>query len=151
MVHIFQPKLINKPYDDPALFIELFGKSHSYLVDAGDISRLSNKAILKIKKLFITHTHMDHFYGFDRILRTFLGKEKILKVYGPKHIIKNVEGRLKGYTWNLVENYTKNFTIEVCEILNNKINKAVFKCKKKFKRENNVQLFIDSKIKEVTL
>ena len=135
MVHIFQPKLINPPYKDPGLFISLFGKKYSYLIDAGDLSKLSNKDILKIDKLFITHTHMDHFYGFDRILRTFLGKEKHLKVFGPKNIIKNINGKLQGYTWNLVENYNTDFTVEVFEILNTKIKKAVFKCKKKFKLE----------------
>jgi len=72
MVHIFQPRLINNPNKDPGVYISLFGKKYSYLVDAGDLSKLSNKDILKIEKLFITHTHMDHFYGFDRILRTCL-------------------------------------------------------------------------------
>ncbi len=135
MVHLFQPKLLNGHFGDPVVVVSLFGKSNIYLIDLGDISRLSNKDVLKIDKIFISHTHMDHFYGFDRVLRTFLGKEKVLKIYGPKNIIKNVKGKLEGYTWNLVENYSTNFIIEVFEILTTKIKKARFQCKKKFKIE----------------
>ncbi len=134
--HLFIPKLVNGPYNDNALLLSLFGKSYSYLVDAGDISKLSNRDILKINRIFISHTHMDHFYGFDRILRTLLGKPKILQVYGPKNIIKNVHGKLNGYTWNLVDNYSEDFIVECFEIYNNKMKRAIFSCKKKFKIEN---------------
>jgi ribonuclease Z len=135
MVHLFQHKILNGAFGDPALYISLFGKSYSYLVDLGDIFRLSNKQVLNIKSIFVTHTHMDHFYGFDRVIRTFLGKNKRLSVFGPKNIIKNVHGKLQGYTWNLVENYNTNFTVEVFEIYNTKMKRAIFKCKKKFKKE----------------
>ena len=135
MVHLFQPKLLNGHSGDPVVLVSLFGKSNIYLIDIGDISKLSNKDVLKINKIFVSHTHMDHFYGFDRVLRTFLGKEKYLQVFGPKNIIKNIKGKLEGYTWNLVDNYKTNFTIEVFEILATKINRAKFQCKKKFKLE----------------
>ena len=103
MVHLFQPKLLNGHSGDPVVLVSLFGKSNIYLIDIGDISKLSYKDVLKINKIFVSHTHMDHFYGFDRVLRTFLGKEKYLQVFGPKNIIKNIKGKLEGYTWNLVD------------------------------------------------
>ena len=135
MVHLFQHRLLNGKYGDPIVHLSLFGKNFSYLIDLGDVSRLSNKHLLTVKSIFVTHTHMDHFYGFDRVLRTFLGKEKVLKIYGPKNIIKNVSGKLEGYTWNLVENYNNNFIIEVFEIYKTKMKRARFACKKKFRKE----------------
>ena len=49
---------------------------------------------------------MDHFIGFDApLLRVALGRGKTLRLYGPPGLIANVEGKLHGYTWNLVDGY----------------------------------------------
>ncbi len=135
MPSLFQHKLLNGAYGDPVLYINLFSKSYSYLIDLGDISVLNNKEILKIKRVFVSHPHMDHFFGFDKLLRIFLGKDKKVEIYGPPPIIKCVEGKLKGYVWNLVDNYKTNFTIVVNEIYPKKILKAEFRCKEKFKKK----------------
>ncbi len=134
MPSLFQHKLLNGAYGDPVLYINLFSKSFSYLADLGDISNLNNKEILKIKKVFVSHPHMDHFFGFDKLLRIFLGKDKTVEIFGPEPIIKCVEGKLKGYVWNLVDNYKNNFTIIVNEIHHRKMYKAEFRCKEKFKK-----------------
>ena len=134
MPSLFQHRLLNGAYGDPVLYVNLFSKSYSYLVDLGDISCLNNKEILKIKRVFVSHPHMDHFFGFDKLLRIFLGKDKCVHIYGPKPIIKCIEGKLKGYVWNLVGNYKNNFTIKVYEIHPRKIVKAEFRCKEKFKK-----------------
>ncbi|HJO61635.1 MAG TPA: MBL fold metallo-hydrolase, partial [Desulfobacterales bacterium] len=54
------------------------------MFDLGDICSLLPRNILKITHVFITHTHMDHFIGFDKLMRIFLGREKMLHFYGPK-------------------------------------------------------------------
>ena len=146
MAHIFQPKLLNGHYGDPVVHLSLFGKNYSYLIDLGDISKMTNKEVLSLKGIFISHTHMDHFYGFDRVVRTFLGKNKVLKIFGPKNIIKNVNGKLQGYTWNLVDNYKTDFIVEVFEIYNQKIRRAKFRCKKKFKKEELKDITIKNSV-----
>jgi ribonuclease Z len=59
---------------------------------------------------------MDHFIGFDRLLRLFLGREQQLYLYGPQGFLKNVEGKLAGYSWNLVKHYSNLFTLNVTEV-----------------------------------
>jgi ribonuclease Z len=48
---------------------------------------------------------MDHFIGFDRFLRIVLTHPKTIRFYGPPGLIRNIEGKLAGYTWNLTEDY----------------------------------------------
>jgi len=59
---------------------------------------------------------MDHFAGFDQLLRRLLGREKTLGVYGYKGIIDAVEHKLRAYTWNLIEGYDGNLVFCVTEI-----------------------------------
>ncbi|GAB4431401.1 MAG: ribonuclease Z [bacterium] len=124
MKSLFKSYLVNEPYKDPAVYIELFGRKECFLLDLGDISRLSTRKILKISRIFVTHTHIDHFFGFDTVLRLFLGKSEPLHIYGPKNIIKNVKGKLAGYSWNLIKEYPLN--IYVHEITRNTIKTALF-------------------------
>jgi len=100
----FLPRLVNGPFDDPVLFVPFRYENRAFLFDLGEIYQLTSREILKVTHIFVTHTHMDHFAGFDRILRIFLGRNKDLYLYGPPGFIQNVEGKLAGYTWNLVEN-----------------------------------------------
>ena len=93
------------------MLIPFLFEKRALIFDLGDIHSLSTRDILKISHIFITHTHMDHFVGFDRVLRLFLGREKNLYMYGPEGFIKNVEGKLAGYSWNLVGNFSNSFFI----------------------------------------
>ena len=112
----FLPRLVNGPFDDPGLFIPFVLEKRAIIFDLGDIYSLSARDILKISHVFISHTHMDHFIGFDRLLRLFLGREQHLYLYGPKGFLKNVEGKLAGYSWNLVEHYSNLFALNVTEV-----------------------------------
>jgi len=112
----FHPRLVNGPFEDPALFIPFFFENRALLFDIGDLHPLAPKEILKITHAFVTHTHMDHFVGFDTLLRTFLGRNKVLHVFGPPNFLRNVEGRLGGYTWNLVKSYDKRFILKATEV-----------------------------------
>jgi len=75
--------------------------------------------------VFVSHTHMDHFIGFDRLLRIALGRGKTLRLYGPPGLIANVIGKLHGYTWNLVDGYP--LTIEVREFHPRQVRSALFR------------------------
>ncbi len=139
----FHPRLINGPFDDPGLFIPFFFSKRALVFDLGDMHALSSKDILKISHAFITHTHMDHFIGFDRLLRLMLGRKKTLHLYGPEGFIKNVEGKLSGYTWNLVENYDNHFLLNVFEILPDRIIGNTYGCTDRFQpiQEPFIRLF----------
>ena len=112
----FLPRLVNGPFDDPGLFIPFLLEKRAIIFDLGDIYSLSTRDILKISHIFISHTHMDHFIGFDRLMRLFLGREQQLYLYGPEGFLKNVEGKLAGYSWNLVKHYSNLFALNVTEV-----------------------------------
>ena len=112
----FYPRLVNGPFDDPGLFIPFLFEKRAILFDLGDIYTLSARDVLKISHVFISHTHMDHFSGFERLLRICLGREKRLCFYGPEGFLRNLEGKLAGYSWNLVDNFTHQFIIQATEV-----------------------------------
>lgn len=128
----FYPRFINGPFGDPGLFIPFLFERRAFFVDLGDISSVSPRDLLKVTHLFITHTHMDHFVGIDKLIRIFLGRDKNLFAYGPRGFLKNIEGKLAGYSWNLAKDYKTNFTIHATEVCEEKVITKTFICKKRF-------------------
>lgn len=136
----FCPRLVNGPFDDPGLYIPFGFQHRAFMFDLGDISALSSKDILKISHVFVTHTHMDHFAGFDRLLRLMIGRDKTLYLYGPRGFIENVEGKLAGYTWNLVKNYTESLVLEIAEIDTHTVIRRKYPCNNRFKAWEEPQI-----------
>ncbi len=130
------PRLVNGPFEDPVLFIRFQFQNKAILFDLGDIHALSTRDILKLSHVFVSHTHMDHFTGFDRLLRIFLGREKQLQLYGPRGFIRNIEGKLGGYQWNLVDNFTNRFSIKVTEIRMDRHLTMTYRCQNRFKPDS---------------
>ena len=128
----FVPRLINDPFGDPALFIPFLFQHRAILFDLGDLSPLSSRDILKTTHVFVTHTHMDHFIGFDRLLRLFLGREHTLHLYGPKGFLKNVEGKLAAYSWDLVQNYDARLTLMAAEVQPDRLVRCRYGCENAF-------------------
>ena len=128
----FLPRLVNGPFDDPGLFIPFVFKKRAIIFDLGDIHSLSSRDILKISHVFISHTHMDHFIGFDRLLRLFLGREQQIYLYGPEGFLKNVEGKLAGYSWNLVSHYSNVFVLSVTEVHADHMITRNYACRNRF-------------------
>jgi ribonuclease Z len=83
------------------------------LFDLGHNDGLGPTRLLRAGDIFISHTHMDHFIGLDTLLRIALARGKTLRFFGPPGLIDNVQGKLRGYTWNLVDGYP--LTLEVRE------------------------------------
>ena len=129
----FHPRLVNGPFGDPALFVPFLFEKRALLFDMGDLQRLPAKEILKLTHGFVTHTHMDHFVGFDPLLRTFLGRQKTFHVFGPPNFLQNIEGKLASYTWNLVENYNHGFSLKATEVHPTHTISQIYECKKRFK------------------
>lgn len=135
----FLPRLVNGPFDDPALFIPLRNEKRALLFDLGDITALASREVLKLSHIFVTHTHMDHFIGFDRVLRLLLGRDKDLYLYGPQGFLKNLAGKLAGYCWNLVENYENRFILHAVELHPDRALCCSYSCHKRFAPEGGIR------------
>lgn len=131
----FHPRLVNGSFEDPVLFVPFLFENRAILFDLGDIYALGPRDILKISHVFVSHTHMDHFAGFDRLLRLLLGREKRLILFGPAGFIRNVEGKLAGYSWNLVENFRNHFSLQVTEVCPDGQTSMRYLCRQKFSPE----------------
>lgn len=132
----FLPKLINNPLGDPGLMVEILNERRFLLFDLGDLSNISSGDLLKVSYVFVSHTHIDHFIGFDRLLRVIFGREKTIHLFGPKNFISNVEGKLAGFTWNLVDRYNESVTLEVTEVQSDRLLKARFSAIDQFKKKD---------------
>ena len=113
---MFTAHLINDPFGDPGVYIEFKYRRSALLFDLGDIHHLSPRKLLKIRHIFISHTHMDHFIGFDHLLRICLGRDLHISLFGPPGFHQQIENRINAYTWNLVENYMNDFALHVTEL-----------------------------------
>jgi ribonuclease Z len=89
-----------------------------------------------VSDVFISHAHMDHFAGFDRLLRVCLGRAKGVRLYGPPQFLDRVEHKLASYTWNVVQNYAADFTVTAHELLpDGRTRIAHFGSRSRFARE----------------
>ena len=124
MTPSFSPHLINDLFDDPGLFVEIRWSRRALMFDLGENTSLTPTSLLRVQDIFLSHTHMDHFIGFDRLLRVALGRGKRIRLYGPPGLITNIQGKLQGYTWNLVDGYP--LGLEVREFHPDRIEQATF-------------------------
>ena len=132
----FHPQPINDPFGDPGIYIEFMFEKRAILFDLGDLSALPPRKLLRVSDVFVTHMHMDHFCGFDRLLRTSLGRERTLRLYGPSGLVEAVTHKLAAYTWNLVQNYTTDLTLSVTELVSPAQQRTVeFHCRSRFRGE----------------
>ncbi|MCM5663031.1 ribonuclease Z [Galbibacter mesophilus] len=81
-------------------------KNHIFLIDCGEGTQVQLRRqkikFVRVKHIFISHLHGDHFFGLPGLLSTFrlLGREAPIHVYGPKGIKKAVTTMLKvGHAW----------------------------------------------------
>ena len=133
MPPLVSPFLVNEASGDPALFVPFAYDRFAYLFDIGDISHLSPRNLLKTSHVFVTHTHMDHFVGFDSLLRILLGRDKTLHLFGPEGFLANVEGKLGGYSWNLVDNYSNPLLLNVSELTDIYLIQRTLSCQQQFR------------------
>jgi len=132
----FLPTLVNRPFDDPGLYLDFLFARRAVLFDLGDLAPLGARKLLRISDVCISHTHIDHFIGFDRMLRIMLGRDKSVHLFGPPGILRQVECRLASYSWNLIGSYPTEFTLIVTELYPDRTGlRARFSSKRAFARE----------------
>src|SRR5690349_3407587 len=124
MTPSFSSYLVNDCFGDPGVYVEVRWSKRALLFDLGQNDSLGSTRLLRTTDIFVSHTHMDHFIGFDAVVRVALGRGKTLRLYGPPGLIGNVHGKLRGYTWNLVDGYP--LTIEVREFWPQEMRQAAF-------------------------
>jgi ribonuclease Z len=113
---LLHPSLVNGRSGDPALYVETLFEKRAILFDLGDISNLPPRKVHRLEQVFVSHTHIDHFIGFDRLLRLLVGREKTVMLYGPQGFIDHVHHKLQAYQWNLVDRYVSDLVFLVTEI-----------------------------------
>lgn len=75
--------------------------NHLFLIDCGEGTQVQLRKnrikFSRIKHIFISHLHGDHFYGLVGLVSTFrlLNREKELHIYGPKGIKEIITLQLK--------------------------------------------------------
>ncbi len=110
------PRLLNGRFGDPAVYVEALHLRDAVLLDCGDITALGARHLLRLGALAVSHAHMDHWAGFDRLLRLLVGREKTLAVVGPEDLAARLFHRLQGYTWNLAGRIAADLAFEVTEV-----------------------------------
>jgi ribonuclease Z len=143
----FLHSLVNNPFEDPSLYIRIMHEKRAFLFDIGNISSLGPGDLQKITDVFVTHTHIDHFIGFDMLIRALLRRDTPLRIYGTSNIVDCVEGKLKGYTWNLIKEYP--LKIQVFSVDGNSMISSCFYAENRFRRiDNQVSQFNGILLKE---
>lgn len=81
-------------------------RGHLFLIDCGEGTQVALRRqkikFARIRHIFISHLHGDHFFGLPGLISTFrlLGREAPLFIYGPKGIKEAVTLMLKvGRSW----------------------------------------------------
>ena len=136
---LFHPCLVNGRYGDPTVYVETLFEKRSLLFDVGEIASLSPRRIRRIDQVFVSHAHIDHFVGFDHLLRLLVGHEKSVQLFGPPGFAERVFHKLQAYRWNLVESYPTDLVFVVSELeTTNSISTTWFRLRKAFAAEPSV-------------
>jgi ribonuclease Z len=107
---------VNGRFGDPAVYVGALHRAQALLFDLGELLPLSARDLLRIDHVFVSHMHMDHFIGFDRLLRVNVGRDKQVTLIGPSGLAKAVEHKLQAYTWDLVERYKTDLVFDVIDV-----------------------------------
>ncbi len=133
---LFEPRLVNGAFGDPGLYVDFRDERRALLFDLGDIAVLPPRKLMRLSEVFVTHAHMDHFAGFDPLLRVILGRKSGLTLSGGPGFIGQVEHKLRAYTWNVVERYDE-LVLDVREVgIDGRGQRARFSSRSRFARES---------------
>ncbi|MGC6432532.1 MAG: ribonuclease Z [Jejuia sp.] len=99
-------------------------KNHMFLIDCGEGTQVQLRRhkvkFNRIKHIFISHLHGDHFYGLVGLVSTFrlLTREADLHIYGPKGIKEAITLQLKlADSWTNYNLFFHELTSESSELI----------------------------------
>src|SRR3546814_14078271 len=96
---------------------DLLHRPEALLFDLGDLAPLSARDLLRVRHVFVSHMHMDHFIGFDQLLRVNIGRDKQISMVGPAGFAAAVGHKLQAYSWDLVDRYATDLIIDAFEVI----------------------------------
>lgn len=123
-------RLVNGSVGDPVLYVDYPDRDNALLFDAGDNAALEFERLADLEAVFVTHHHVDHFIGLDRIIRANIDNDKTLSIFGPVNTIQKVYDRIKSYEYPFFP--FQKITIRVHEILPGCIRWALLECRQRF-------------------
>lgn len=110
---VLEPRLVDATAFEPGLVVDVRDEKRALLVDLGPpLQSLPPRVLLRVSRAFVTHTHMDHFAGFDHLLALRLGRVRQLTLWGGPGFCEQVGHKLAAYTWNVVHRYELPMTID---------------------------------------
>ena len=137
MSWLVEPRLINGPFLDPGVYLDFRFGRRALLFDLGDVAGLSVRELMRVSHVFVSHTHMDHVAGFDRLLRLCLHRPEPLHLIGPPGFADQVEHRLRSFTWNLLGDESPDFRLVVSTFEGDRLQQtAEFPARDAFRRRD---------------
>ncbi len=94
-----QYKTLAGKFEYPGLYLR-YGKDVFYF-DCGE-GKFPQRDAQKTRAAFFSHLHLDHTFGFERLINNRLGRTRRLPVFGPDETAARIWSRIKGHTWNLL-------------------------------------------------
>jgi len=139
MSWLVQPRLVNDPFNDPGVYLDFRFGRRAILFDLGDVSPLSSRELLRISHVFVSHTHVDHVAGFDRLFRLCLHRPSPLALIGPLGFADQIEHRIRSFTWNLLDENSVDFCLRAMDYDGSRLVKAAeFHAREAFARRDVV-------------
>jgi ribonuclease Z len=133
---LFEPRLVNAAFGDPGVYVAFRAARRALLFDLGDITVLPPRKLMRLSHVFVSHAHMDHFAGFDHLLRVVLGRKDGVVLVGGPGFVGQVEHKLSAYTWNVVHRYEVELVLDVREVgTDGRGRRASFSSRRRFQRE----------------
>lgn len=137
MPDAFDAQLLNGPFGDPALLVDIPEARRTFLLDVGDLGALPPRKAMRVTDVLVSHAHMDHWCGFDRLLRLSLGRDRRIGIFGPPGIADRVGHKLRAYTWNLLDGYGNDLAFLVTEVgEDGPVARSAFRLRAGFARES---------------
>lgn len=147
MADAFTPRLVNDDFGDPVLHVTLRDERRALLFDLGAIDALPPRRLLALSHVFVSHAHMDHFAGFDTLLRVVLARKAGLVLVGGPGFADRVEHKLAAYTWNVVQRYEPALRLAAQEVgLDGTLREAFFDSRRGFAREDGPPRRLDADV-----
>lgn len=128
-------RLVNGSTGDPALYLDFPGQDNAVLFDSGDLWDLEKQALADVGVVLLSHHHIDHLVGFDRLVRCTLDTDKTVHVFGPPGTIDIVEHKLRSQRYQFFPFMKVRYLVREIEGPGKPRPGALFACERKLARE----------------